>query len=229
MCIHLHSTANEDGALQPSFWLILAYACLGLACRAGGQGPRDKGRRRHPVHGSSGAGRHHARDQLLLQAAGSGRGPRQQVCMNGRQLCSLWIAVSTVAVKQGSQSLKVFESLGLKCCFTSTETVGLFRWGAQDVHHNFPTAPELWKFGENEISFSRPWKSVKTLWGLWKFVNFVVFRALGENYQLISQKLHFPRPNSSSKKKKKKNALQNHKKCTSFQFWLIECVSHQLQ
>ena len=32
---------------------------------------------------------------------------------------------------------------------------------------------------------------------LWKFVNFVVFRALGKNYQLICQKLHFPRLNSS--------------------------------
>ena len=51
----------------------------------------------------------------------------------------------------------------------------------------------LWKFGANGMIFSRPWKSVKTEWGLWKFV---VFRVLGKNYQLISQKLHFPRPNS---------------------------------
>ena len=36
-------------------------------------------------------------------------------------------------------------------------------------------------------------------------VNFVVFRALGKNYQLISQKLHFPRPKSSLKK----NILKN--------------------
>ena len=28
----------------------------------------------------------------------------------------------------------------LKCCFTSTETVGLFGTGAQDVHLDFPTA-----------------------------------------------------------------------------------------
>ena len=55
----------------------------------------------------------------------------------------------------------------------------------------------LGKFGENGISLSRPWKSVKTEWGLWKFVNFVDFRAPGETYQRISQKLHFPRPNSS--------------------------------
>ena len=31
----------------------------------------------------------------------------------------------------------------LKCCFTSTETVGLLGTGAQDVHVDFHTAPEL--------------------------------------------------------------------------------------
>ena len=35
------------------------------------------------------------------------------------------------------------ERLMLKCCFTSTETVGLLRTGAQDVHLDFHTAPEL--------------------------------------------------------------------------------------
>ena len=55
-------------------------------------------------------------------------------------------------------------------------------------------------FVNNGISFSRPSKSVKIEWGLWRFVNFVVFRAVGKNYQLISQKLHFPRPNSSLNK-----------------------------
>ena len=34
-------------------------------------------------------------------------------------------------------------SLKLKCCFTSTETVGLLGTGAQDVHLDFHTAPEL--------------------------------------------------------------------------------------
>ena len=33
--------------------------------------------------------------------------------------------------------------VGLKCCFTSTETVGLLGTGAQDVHLDFHTAPEL--------------------------------------------------------------------------------------
>ena len=34
----------------------------------------------------------------------------------------------------------------LKCCFTSTETVGLLGTGAQDVHLDFLTAPELCNF-----------------------------------------------------------------------------------
>ena len=32
----------------------------------------------------------------------------------------------------------------VECCFTSTETVGLLGTGAQDVHLDFHTAPELW-------------------------------------------------------------------------------------
>ena len=31
----------------------------------------------------------------------------------------------------------------VECCFTSTETVGLFGTGAQDVHLDIHTAPEL--------------------------------------------------------------------------------------
>ena len=33
--------------------------------------------------------------------------------------------------------------LSVECCFTSTETVGLLGMGAQDIHLNFHTAPEL--------------------------------------------------------------------------------------
>ena len=32
----------------------------------------------------------------------------------------------------------------LKCCFTPTETVDVLETGAQDVHLDFHTAPELW-------------------------------------------------------------------------------------
>ena len=125
-----------------------------------------------------------------------------------------------------AQSLKVFASLGwwwcrdscpeisvnilgtncdqcwstVQCCFTSTETVRLVRTESPGrpprLSHSSWTLK--WKFVENGISFSRPWKSVKTEWGLWKFV---VLRALGKNSQCVSQKLHFPRPNSSLKNK----------------------------
>ena len=49
---------------------------------------------------------------------------------------------------QGSPSLKVIMvsvevKLELKCCFTSKEIVGLLGTGAQDVHLDFHTAPEL--------------------------------------------------------------------------------------
>ena len=42
-------------------------------------------------------------------------------------------------------------------------------------------------------------ESLRNLSGVWKFVDFVVFRALGKNCQLTSQQLPFPRPNSSLK------------------------------
>ena len=35
----------------------------------------------------------------------------------------------------------------MKCCITSTETVGLLGMGAQDGHLDFHTAPELWPVG----------------------------------------------------------------------------------
>jgi len=44
----------------------------------------------------------------------------------------------------------------LKCCFTSTETVGLLRTGAQDVHLDFHTAPELWTSYIKSYTVSHP-------------------------------------------------------------------------
>ena len=35
------------------------------------------------------------------------------------------------------------QAVMMKCCFTSTETVGLLGTGAQDGHLDFHTAPEL--------------------------------------------------------------------------------------
>ena len=54
------------------------------------------------------------------------------------------------ALGQSQQGLKRLSErrsrmLLLKCCFTSTETVGLLGTGAQDGHLDFHTAPELWQ------------------------------------------------------------------------------------
>ena len=43
----------------------------------------------------------------------------------------------------GAGCVERLGSLLLKCCFTSTETVGLLGTGAQNVHLDFHTAPEL--------------------------------------------------------------------------------------
>ena len=42
------------------------------------------------------------------------------------------------------RALDLVYVLKLKCCFTSTETVGLLGTGAQDAHLDFHTAPEFW-------------------------------------------------------------------------------------
>ena len=47
------------------------------------------------------------------------------------------------AVGWPSERAEAAAKLMLKCCFTSTETVGLLGTGAQDVHLDFHTAPEL--------------------------------------------------------------------------------------
>ena len=88
------------------------------------------------------------------------------------------------------------------------------------LHAGFTWSLKVFKIWGNGICFSRPWKSVKTEWRLWKFV---VFRVLGENYRLLSQKLHFPGLNRSSVLFFCfLNAVWNHKEHT-YQFWLIEC------
>ena len=53
---------------------------------------------------------------------------------------------------------KVTVDFLLKCCFTSTETVGLLGTGAQDGHLDFHTAPELcnvkavmWSFMSSDV------------------------------------------------------------------------------
>ena len=71
--------------------------------------------------------------------------------------CYVNVKLSPTAARRNSlSSLSECESLStqdtilflllLKCCFTSTGTVGLLGTGAQDVHHDFHTVPELWNF-----------------------------------------------------------------------------------
>ena len=53
------------------------------------------------------------------------------------------------------------ELLLLKCCFTSTETVGLLGTGVQDGHLDFLTAPELARGGTPGVETTehyRVWK-----------------------------------------------------------------------
>ena len=47
----------------------------------------------------------------------------------------------------------------LKCCFRSTETVGLLGTGAQDVHLDFHTAPELSNFQCWLMGFRVLWRN----------------------------------------------------------------------
>ena len=51
--------------------------------------------------------------------------------------------VASLALDHGHPALNLFFLKLLKCCFTSTETVGLLGTGAQDGHLDFHTAPEL--------------------------------------------------------------------------------------
>ena len=46
------------------------------------------------------------------------------------------------------------ETCWLKCCFTSTETVGLLGTGAQDGHLHFHTAPELCFGGDDDVELN---------------------------------------------------------------------------
>ena len=50
----------------------------------------------------------------------------------------------------------------------------------------------LWKFGENGIRFSRPWKSVKTEWCLWKFVNLWSSKKAREKLSAYQSETAFP-------------------------------------
>ena len=60
---------------------------------------------------------------------------------------ALWLSKYHSDVNK-ARGRTVFQKL--KFCFTSTETVGLLGTGAQDVHLDFHTAPELCVFESND-------------------------------------------------------------------------------
>ena len=59
-------------------------------------------------------------------------------CVRAQELCENRGGRPGLCIPNSSYGL-----CWLKCCFTSTETVGLLGTGAQDVHLDFHTAPEL--------------------------------------------------------------------------------------
>ena len=84
------------------------------------------------------------------------------------------------------------------------------------INHHAVLLRDLFWFSNSAPGFVRSlkvcgkWDNRFKAGGLWKFVNFVVFIALGKSYQLISQKQHFTRLNSGFKQKNckiTKNAL----------------------
>ena len=75
-------------------------------------------------------------------------------------------------------SMPLIELLFLECCFTSTETVGLLGTGAQDVHLNFHTAPELcinWLKVEPYELLQSSGQYRLPLWKVWKIIHQHVF------------------------------------------------------
>ena len=58
-------------------------------------------------------------------------------------LCVHFFPVQKKKENKNNKTFKQSLMLLLKCCFTSTETVGLLGTGAQDGHFDFHTAPEL--------------------------------------------------------------------------------------
>ena len=75
------------------------------------------------------------------------------VCYKYPEICSttLYFALENYLHRIGKVKVWFIDSrtmvLRMKCCFKSTETVGLLGTGAQDVHLDFHTAPDLWPMG----------------------------------------------------------------------------------
>ena len=74
--------------------------------------------------------------QLLAEMAEMVGGPlSEHVSLTTRE--KTWPGNARIGLGQNSQIAL------LKCCFTTTETVGLLGTGAHDGHLDFHTAPEL--------------------------------------------------------------------------------------
>ena len=92
----------------------------------------------------------------------------------------------------------------LKCCFTSTETVGLLGTGSQDVHLDFHTAPELCLHSDIMDIYMPVYRS-SPVWNdvlprgtsLFRIISPVISgkriccRVLQCNWPLLSHRLHF--------------------------------------
>ena len=90
-------------------------------------------------------------------------------------------------------------NIWLKCCFMSTETVGLLGTGAQDGHRNFHTAPELCVFNNNKLLMSGHFcLSHRELVSLLQSRNTAVYLISGGFRRLIepaAQRLNIPLEN----------------------------------
>ena len=68
-------------------------------------------------------------------------------CLNGKVLSRVVVVdrfyIALFSALEQTHYARMWFYLKFKCCCTSTETVGLLGTGAQDVHLNFHTAPEL--------------------------------------------------------------------------------------
>ena len=84
---------------------------------------------------------------------------------------------------------------GVRCCDRSCEwDLPKSHDQANHIHDRVRTFFEgLWKFGENGISFSRPWKSVKTEWCLCKFVNLWSSEKAREKLSAYQSETAFPK------------------------------------
>ena len=153
------------------WWLSHCITVDGCCAETTGCGGADGARSQSPGVDSTDTGRHVASQWVLPTEPGTS------------QVWSVQVLMAQTQVGQVCHRCEVFRCWWHRHRLACGVAVGSPCWtryvtGVNRVRTVFEG---LWKFGENGIHFSRPWKSVKTEGGLWKFVNFVVFRVLGKN------------------------------------------------